>query len=117
MKPSLKLRTAGFTLVEICVTLGIMVVMCVVGVVGYTSWSYYRDQTTAEAGLNLIATAQRSYMMENPAGSYANLTTSSLAQYLPNGVMPTMPAGAAVNFTSFPPTATRGATTWTAQDY
>lgn len=102
---------------EIMLALGLMVVIGGVGIGGFKAWVVYREQITAEAGLNMIAVAQRNYLLEHPSSTYSNLTITLLTPYLPAGVMPTMPSGTTTALNVFPPTATKGSNTWKARDY
>jgi type II secretory pathway pseudopilin PulG len=110
-------NNGGFTLTEVMLVLGLLVLIGGAGVAGFGAWRTYRDQLQAESGLNTIAGAQRSYLIENPTQTYSNITESLLSPYLPGGVTPSMPGGTTLNVRVFPPTATRGSNVWRAREY
>ena len=116
MKTTIK-NKAAFTLTEIMLALGLMVVIGGISIGGFNGWVVYREQITAEAGLNMIAAAQRNYLLEHPSATYSALTTNLLTPYLPGGAMPAMPTGTTVAVNVFPPTGTKGSNTWKARDY
>jgi prepilin-type N-terminal cleavage/methylation domain-containing protein len=110
-------RQGGFTLTEIMMVLGLLVLIGGAGVAGFNSWRTYRDQLQAESALNTVAGAQRAYLIENPTASYSDLTQALLTPFLPGQSMPSLPSGTTLNVAVFPPTATRGTTVWRARDY
>ncbi len=116
MKPR-KHNSLGFTLIELSVSIGLVLLLASSGFVGFQWWSSYRDQLTAEIGLNIIAAGQRSYLIENPTQTYTNITSTNILPYLPNGQLPALPSGSTTNLRVFPPTATKGGTTWSAKDF
>ena len=117
MKISKRRSASGFTLIEIMLALGLMVLIGGVGLAGFSGWALYNDQIKAEAGLNMIAVAQRGYLLEHPTSTYTALTVALITPYLPSGTMPAMPTGTTTAVNVFPPTATNGTKTWTARDY
>ena len=112
-----KKKSLGFTLIELSVSIGLVLLLSTSGFIGFQWWGTYRDQLTAETGLNVIAAGQRSYLIENPTQTYTNITSINIIPYLPNGQLPTLPTGSTLNLVVFPPTATKGSTTWTARDF
>jgi prepilin-type N-terminal cleavage/methylation domain-containing protein len=110
-------KSLGFTLIELSVSIGLILILSSSGFIGFQWWSSYREQLISETSLNIVASGQRSYLIDNPTLTYTNITAINILPYLPNGQMPPFPTGTTTNITIFPPTATKGANTWTAKDF
>ena len=118
LEPMIKPRKqGGFTLTEIMMVLGLLVLIGGAGVAGFNAWRTYKDQLQAESALNIVAGAQRAYLVENPTATYSTLTQALLTPFLPGQTLPSLPTGTTLNLAVFPPTATRGTTVWKARDY
>jgi type II secretory pathway pseudopilin PulG len=108
----------AFTLLELVLVMALVVGMLGFAFLGYSGWAIYRDSTKVEAGLNLIASGQRNYLLANPDNSYSDITEAILTTWIPTGVIPTFPAGtSALKYDAFPPSAQFGGKTWTAKEF
>ena len=97
-------KVRGFSLVELAVTLAIMLLLTFVTLQTMMNGSVLRGQTQLQSALDTLAIAQRSYLVDNPTQTYSSITTTVLLPYLSGGAIPTIPSGATLNVSVYPPT-------------
>lgn len=76
---------AGFTLIELSVVIGMLIVLLSTGVFfssAITDWSAGRN---ASETLRSVYIAQRTYFADHPTASISSLSRSDLLPYIPNG--------------------------------
>jgi prepilin-type N-terminal cleavage/methylation domain-containing protein len=106
----------GFTLVEMSVAIGVMLIL--IGAVSLAIQPYlaYRDGRTAGEMLRSVKAAQLMYLSDNPSTPVTSLTQALLLPYMPNGTWPSLPSVGGqvptINCAVFPPLATLNGTTY-----
>jgi prepilin-type N-terminal cleavage/methylation domain-containing protein len=100
---------SGFTLVELSVTIGVILVLIGTASLGIKPYLDYRDGRSAGEMLRSVKAAQLMYLSDNPSIPITSLTQALLLPYMPNGTWPILPPVGAVaptiNCTVFPPVA------------
>jgi type II secretory pathway pseudopilin PulG len=75
---------AGFSLVELATSIGILLAMAVITMFAAGSYSRINDSRQAGAILKEIDSARTSYLVDNPNLSYGDLSVSIVTPYMPN---------------------------------
>jgi prepilin-type N-terminal cleavage/methylation domain-containing protein len=105
---------AGFTLVEMSITIAIILVLVGGASLGIQPYIAYRDGRTAGEMLTAVKAAQLMYLSDFPATPVTSITPALILPYMPHGTWPTLPlvGGVAptINCAVFPPVALLGAT-------
>jgi prepilin-type N-terminal cleavage/methylation domain-containing protein len=100
---------SGFTLVELSVTIGVILILIGTASLGIKPYLDYRDGRSAGEMLRSVKAAQLMYLSDNPSTPITSLTQALLLPYMPNGTWPILPPVGAVaptiNCTVFPPVA------------
>jgi prepilin-type N-terminal cleavage/methylation domain-containing protein len=111
-----KRSKAGFTLVEMSITIAIILVLVGGASLGIQPYIAYRDGRTAGEMLSAVKAAQLMYLSDFPATPVTSLTPALILPYMPHGTWPTLPlvGGVAptINCAVFPPVALLGATSY-----
>jgi prepilin-type N-terminal cleavage/methylation domain-containing protein len=106
----------GFTLVEMSVTIGVILVLIGAASLGIQPYLAYRDGRTAGEMLRSVKAAQLMYLSDYPSTPVMGLTPTLLLPYMPNGTWPVLPPVNSVvptiDCTQFPPKAVLGGTTY-----
>jgi prepilin-type N-terminal cleavage/methylation domain-containing protein len=107
---------AGFTLVEMSITIAIILVLVGVASLGIQPYFAYRDGRTAGEMLSAVKAAQLMYLSDYPATPVTSLTPALILPYIPHGTWPTLPlingVAPTINCAVFPPVALLGGTTY-----
>ena len=84
-------RNGGFTLIEISLVIGLMLVLLTIGGFSYSMVQDWNKGKTASLALQAVYSAQRSYMADHPTADITAVTSNDLKTYLPTGwsAMPT----------------------------
>jgi prepilin-type N-terminal cleavage/methylation domain-containing protein len=104
----------GFTLVEMSVTIGVILVLIGAASLGIQPYLAYRDGRTAGEMLRSVKAAQLMYLSDYPSTPVTGLSPTLLLPYMPNGTWPVLPSVNSVvptiDCTVFPPAAVLGGT-------
>jgi prepilin-type N-terminal cleavage/methylation domain-containing protein len=82
----------GFTLVELSICIGVILILVGAGTLAVKPYYAYRDGRTAGEMLRSVKTAQLLYLSDNPATAITALTPAMLTPYMPGGLWPTLPS-------------------------
>jgi prepilin-type N-terminal cleavage/methylation domain-containing protein len=105
---------AGFTLVEMSITIAIILVLVGGASLGIQPYFAYRDGRTAGEMLSAVKAAQLMYLSDFPATPVTSLTPALILPYIPHGTWPTLPlvngVAPTINCAVFPPEVRLGGT-------
>jgi type II secretory pathway pseudopilin PulG len=114
--PSISRAHAGFTLVELSLVMGVLILLAGLASLAIPPFIAYGQGRQAGEALRAVKAAQLMYLSDNPATPVANLTQAMLLPYMPNGAWPTLPSvngvTPTINCTVFPPVAVLNGNTY-----
>jgi len=103
---------AGFTLVELSVVIGVLILLAGAASLAIGPYIAYRDGRSAGESLRAVKAAQLMYLADNPTTAVNTLTQAMLLPYMPNGSWPVLPKVGGqtptINCAVFPPVAVLG---------